>query len=220
MGMGGAHVYHQRAFRGRDDTADSNEDAGWIAALNTDWTQATDTPFRCRFLVEKQAGFVQATTYMDLYYSHNGGTWTFLDNAIEATTTDSILHCIESTNVAGYVEGDDTTFLLGAAETLLANNNGIVESSALTPNTTWPAASPTTYQADHEWCLTLRSSLVSAGDTIALRVYTSDVSFELVAPGGYDFEPTITVPTPVNTGTIMKLQGATAAIMGSTLTIK
>jgi hypothetical protein len=219
MGMGISHVFTQEAFRLRDDTADSNEDAGWLAALNTNWTQETDTPFRIRFNVKHDNAAGAINTYMDLYYSHNGGTWTYLDNAAEALTTDSIMHAIESTNVAGYVESTNTTFLLGSTESLKVLNYGIVESNAFsTPNANW-AISEGDKAADYEWCLTLRSSLVSPGDTIGIRVYYNDVSFDATG-GTYPQDLTMTVAAAGNTGTLMKIKGATAAVKGGTLAIK
>jgi hypothetical protein len=219
-GPGTIHIFSQEAFRLRDDTADSNEDAGWLAPINTNWAQETDTPFRVRWNIQHE-GVIGGgiNTYMDLYYSLNGGTWTYVDNEDEVYTTDPILYCIESSNEAGYVHGTDTTFLLGSAEALKTPNHGIVESLGWSsPTINWGSGEGTR-SADYEFCLTLRSSLVSPGDTIGLRVYYNDVS--LAVDGSYNQEATMIVPGEVpGTDTLLRIKGDALRLKGSSLIIK
>jgi hypothetical protein len=219
MGGGVTHVFSQEAFRLRDDTADSNEDAGWLAPINTNWAQETDTPFRVRWNIVHQNALGGINTYMDLHYSLNGGTWTYVDNADEEFTSDSILHCIESSNEAGYVDGTATTFLLGSAEALKTPNSGIVESRGWSsPNINW-AAEEGTMSADYEFCLTLRSSLVSPGDKIGLRVFYNDISLDI--DGSYNQDATIIVPGEVpGTDALLRIKGDALQLKGSSLIIK
>jgi hypothetical protein len=219
IGPGLTHVYSQEAFRVRDDTADSNEDAGWLAPINTNWTQETDTPFRVRWNIQHE-GVIGGgqNTYMDLYYSLNGGTWLYVDNEDEVYQTDPILYCIESSNEAGYVARTDTTFLLGSTVDLKVLNGGIVESLGWSaPNTNW-ASEEGTRSADYEFCLTLRSSLVSPGDRIGLRVYYNDISLDI--DGSYNVDATITVAGYTNDGKGLKIKGDALQLKGSSLIIK
>lgn len=220
IGPGTIHSFSQEAFRLRDDTADSNEDAGWLAPINTNWAQETDTPFRVRWNIEKNAVIGGAiNVYMDLHYSLNGGPWTYVDNADEVYTTDSILHCIESSNEAGYVDGTATTFLLGSAEALKTPNSGIVESLGWSsPNINWGSGEGVR-SADYEFCLTLRSSLVSPGDIIGLRVYYNDRS--MTEYGSYNQDATMIVPGEVpGTDTLLRIKGDALQLKGSSLIIK
>jgi hypothetical protein len=156
---------------------------------------------------------------MDLHCSLNGGPWRYVDNADEVWTTDSILHCIESSNEAGYVARTDTTFLLGSTVDLKVLNGGIVESLGWSaPTTSWVSGEGTR-AADYEFCLTLRSSLVSPGDKIGLRVYYNDISFDI--DGSYNVDATITVPgEPPGTDTLLRIKGDALQLKGSSLIIK
>jgi hypothetical protein len=220
VGPGTQHIFSQEAFRVRDDTADSNEDAGWLAPINTNWAQETDTPFRVRWNIEKTAVIGGSiNVYMDLYYSLNGGTWTYVDNADEFYTTDSILHCIESSNEAGYIHSTDTTYLLGSDVALKTPNSGIVESLGWSsPNINWGSGEGIR-SADYEFCLTLRSSLVSPGDRIGLRVYYNDISLDV--KGSYNEDATMIVPGEVpGTDALLRIKGDALQLKGSSLIIK
>jgi len=189
--------FFQEAYRVRDDTAGENEDAGWIAASNTPWVQPTNENFRIRYLVRLQSRPGNNTSgFFDLYYSHNGGPFTYLDNSDEVFTTDPILYAIDS-NVTEYVHGDDATNLLGGSDVFLTDNNGIVERQGYSDSCTFPPSSVDTI-AEVEFCLTLRDEFVSNGDEITLRVFFNDIVFA----GGYTEEATFTVARSIIRGNV------------------
>jgi hypothetical protein len=193
--------YLQDGYRVRNDFAGPNEDADWKEAVNTPWKQVPNENFRVRFLVTLQARFNLFSGYFDLYASHNGGPFRYVDNADEFFTTDSILHAIDS-NVAEYVEFENTTSLIPGVNPYLVNDNfGIVESTGFTPNSTWPGTIPIDgldTECEFEFCLTLRDEFVSNGDTIILRVFINDTLFV----EGYPQEAILTVEKGISRGNI------------------
>jgi len=198
--MPGIVVYSQQGYRVRNDFAGPNEDADWKEPVNTTWLQVPNENFRVRFLVQLLARPVNPfTAYFDLYYSHNGGPFTFIDNADEVFTTDSIIHAIDS-NVVEYVEFENTTPLIPGVEPYLVGDNfGIVERTAFTPTSLWPPrADGNNTECEFEFCLTLRDEFVSNDDTITLRVFFNDFAFI----GGYPQEATFTVKKGVARGNI------------------
>ena len=214
-------VFSQYAFRFRNDEGDNNDDTGWKATINTSVSLvAGDTKFRLRFLVSELEQFNSAGPYMGLYYSLNGGTFTYLDNAAEAFTTDSILHAVDS-DVVGYTAGSDTTPLLGGTDPVEhTNNNGIVEEvlGSDSVSSTWPGdggAGNGDVQAEFEWCLVLREAFVSVGDSIQIRVYASDAPFA----GSYDELAFITVIAG-GVDNALKIKGNVLRLKGGTLIIK
>ena len=230
MGMVAPAQLNQAGFRGRYDGLGSanNDDTNWIAAENTNWSQLADTQFRVRIYVFQDERINSLAGYMGLYYSLNGGTFTYLDDADETYTTDSVLHAVLSDD-AGYTDGTDTTRIMTqykAGADYITTNYGIVErdrGSDSTPNVTLPGSGGDGSENDceFEWCLTIRSEFASPGDTIELYASFSDATLDTVGGSeGIVYAPLITVAGAGNTGTIMKVQGATAAIKGSTLTIK
>lgn len=62
----------QQAFRGREDDG-SETGATWIAATNTDWTQAADQAFRVRIVIEEVAGGLADNKNFLPQFSVNGG---------------------------------------------------------------------------------------------------------------------------------------------------
>jgi hypothetical protein len=120
MGVG---YCRQDAFRARnDDGSDDDTSATWIAAKDTDWTQAVDENFRIRILAQEYNGF-QAKNYygiLQFRYDSTGtgssyGSWT---NVLGAS---SILQSSASSN---RTDGDDTdSDQLGGSGTQTDNNN-------------------------------------------------------------------------------------------------
>ncbi len=67
-------IVAQSNFRGRNDDVALNS-TSFTHALNTNWTQDTDAPFRLRFtVIETNAR--NSTASREIYYSHNGGAYT------------------------------------------------------------------------------------------------------------------------------------------------
>jgi hypothetical protein len=196
MGGGGGVWFHQSAFRFRNDEGDNNDDTGWMAAKNTNVSliPSDTTKFRLRFIVTEEEKFSTAAVVFGLYYSLNGGTWTYIDNSDEGFQEDGILWAVAS-DVAGYTHGSDTTPLLGGtAPEEHTDNNGIVENVSFGDSevNTWPADNGENLgdrQAEFEWCLILREGFSVPGDSIQIRVYFNDGIFA----GGYEEVPFITV---------------------------
>jgi hypothetical protein len=223
MGMAGAVQFSQEAFRVRNDI-DGPNDEGWRYPLDTNWVQAVDTPFRIRFSTWKWVRFNDNITDHGLYYSVNGGAFTFLDDENEVFTTDSVLWAIES-NVPSYVDGDDVdppqlgnswwtnAESFGADLTYNSDNDGVSESPEVT--TTWNGSGGGTEDeyAEHEWVLTVRSSLVSIGDQITIRMYGNDSAYTR----GYAVDAVLTVGHAINR---LQLKGGTTKIKGGTIKLK
>ena len=69
----------QQSFRGRNDDG-SETAATWIAATNTNWTQAADETFRVRFVVQETAGGAASGSYV-VQRNINGGGWVTVTTA-------------------------------------------------------------------------------------------------------------------------------------------
>lgn len=232
MGGGAPGLFNQGGFRGRYDGLGSanNDDTNWLAAENADWNQTLDTKFRVRFYLYQWYRFASVNGYVGLYYSHNGGPHTYLDNSDEIYQADSVLHAVLSDD-AGYTDGSHTTELLTSVDPTadyIVTNYGIVEEdrgSDSTPNHTWVGGGGDlshTNDCEFEWCLTLRSEFVSLGDTIELFVYINDGNLDDTSADGYVEWPTITAVAGAVAGVdnALKIKGDALRLKGSSLIIK
>lgn len=174
---GGTITLQQFRYRIREDTVDPTTDT-WAGAINQRWTPELDTNFRVRFGLRRTPESNNNTKYYDVYYSVNGGTKTFADNATGAFTPNSVVRAVNS-NVAGYVAGDDATQMITNGYIFISNNNGIVESDGFTPDMEWTLDASNYTAAEFEFCFQIRSEYVSPGDSISLYVFVSDAELTL-----------------------------------------
>ena len=76
----------QVEFRGRNDDG-SQAAATWVAVLNTNWTQVSETPFRVRFTLTETNAEGTTETFV-LQHSINGGTdWTTTTTSTAQTSS-------------------------------------------------------------------------------------------------------------------------------------
>lgn len=172
MDMGGQNVV-QQAFRARNDDG-SETAATWIAAADTDWTQAPDTNFRVRFLIDQITGPPDPASHQ-LQYNHNAGGWT------KVTDSSSVVKHSASTHFA---DGDSVTQQLGSG-TL---GDGEMNESGDTTN----LSASSGIEMEVEWCLQIVDADTADDDTIDLRMLFvfSDTVYTT-----YTSIPTITVGT-------------------------
>jgi hypothetical protein len=201
--VGASITFTQESFRGRNDDG-TEATATWKAALNTNWNQPTETPFRIRFSVSRLSEGTSQNGEHGLYVSHNNGTFQYISSTIG---TSPVIDVVSSTLDA---QGTDTTQQIGIG-TYLTNNNGVNNNNgeAKTTSATWPDS--VAYQADIEFCLKIRSSQVAVGDTLEFRGRFNDTIYS----GGYTNSPILTVPPKQ-----LLIRGGTLAIKGGTLAIK
>lgn len=168
----------QLSFRGRND--DGNETtATWIAAVNTNWTQAAGVPFRLRYEIEEDAG---AAFVLDpqLQSNKNGAGWT------NVTATSAVVRAVASPNLA---DGTATTNQL--TQSVLAFVAGVFDSvDGLAGSQTL-----NNQHTEPEYCLQLVPADVATGDTVQLRVTDAGVALNV-----YTNTPSLTVGAVIKTG--------------------
>ena len=178
----------QVGFRARTDTVEHTDNSAWVAALSRRWSQPLDTNFRVRFLLQRPPeGITLNGAYWTVYYSKNGGAYTFADNVAGVYTPNSVIRTVLS-NVAGYVEGADCTQILGT-KTFVSNNNAVTENQASFPTFSWAANASAETEVEAEFVFQVRSEYVQPGDSITLKVYISDAEIT----GLYSAVPVISV---------------------------
>jgi len=152
-------IVNQRDFRGRNDDG-TESTATWIAAKNTNWTQAQDTNFRLRYAFPKTAsGTVWGNTHVvAMQYNRNGLGWNNITNA------SSVVRLSTSPNVT---DETATTQQISSPDTFQAGN--VLTSSTSTTNLIGGAGS--TYEL--EICAQIRSADTILGDTIQIRIWDS-----------------------------------------------
>jgi len=198
-------TFTQEAFRGRNDDGDEAT-ATWIAGLNENWDQAIGVPFRIRLLASRLNENTDQNGNMDLYVSHNGGTF------VICSSTDGTSAAQDIGSSTLDAQGADTTQQLGSG-TYLTNNNGVNNNNgnAFTEIATW--FSGTAFEADFEFCLYLVPDLVAVGDTLEFRLRFNDTVFT----GGYLNTPLITA---INSARSVQLKGSTLRLKGNTLQLR
>jgi len=201
---GGASTFSQDAFRARNDDG-TEATATWLAPLNTSWTQYVDQTFRVRFLVSRPSEAASPNGSMDLYVSHNGGTF----EAVSATVGTSAVRDITSYTLDA--QDSETTQQLGSG-TPLPTNKGVNNNTgyAETGTVTWTAG--TAYEAELEYALQIVGSKVEVGDTLELRVRFNGATFT----GSYTNYPIIIASNPAR----LKIKGQSLIIKGATLKLK
>lgn len=147
-------VLNQQSFRGRGDTQTLNS-ATFDHALNADFSQAVDTNFRVRFLIQETAGGESKNKAYRVEYDAGGGY---------AAVTDSTP--IQYATSGQYSNGDPTSQVLGGGSFVAGDG---VSATGTTGTVTLQSE-----ETEHEFCLTIDSAQVDNDDTIDLQVALSD----------------------------------------------
>ena len=151
-------VLNQQSFRARNDDG-SESAATWIAAVNTNWTQAVDANFRIRFLVQETNGGSSNNASPQLQYNLNSGGW----NNVTASST-----VVRSSASTQFADDDNTTQQVGSG-TFITPNSGMDEDNGLAgENSDIDFAGND--EVEVEYCVQIRSADVADADTIQLRV--------------------------------------------------
>jgi hypothetical protein len=138
-------------FRGRNDNVSLNSGT-WTHASITDWSQAVDVPFRCRWSVEETNGANFNFTGV-LECRLNGGTYQNI------TTSSTIVKAVASSN---FNDGDVTTQLFAGSSQAFTAGEGVEDGD--------PADKTLNAQVtEHEYCLQINSADVANNDTIDIR---------------------------------------------------
>lgn len=150
----------QKSFRGINDNG-SQTTATFIAALNTNWTQAVDSNFRLRYAIAITAvsgsGWINTNT-VKFQYNKNSAGWN------DITSASSNIRLFTSTNVTDELA---TTQQISSPDTFIAGD--ILTSTTLTTATVGATAGT----IEDEICCQIRSADVANGDTIQVRVVNS-----------------------------------------------
>ena len=150
------HVFalDQASFRGRND--DGNETtATWIDVANNNWSQALDTNFRVRFLVQESgAGTASGTLDAQLQYDINGGGWN------NVTTSSTNVRAVAATPTS--LDGTATTQQVGSGTFVAGeiSEDGLAAQVSLSGDD----------ETEVEFVLQLRSADLSGGETVNLRI--------------------------------------------------
>jgi hypothetical protein len=173
---------NQKSFRGRNDDG-TEVTATYIAALNTNWSQAQDANFRLRYAIAITSG---GTTWNNLttikfQYNKNSAGWN------DITSASSNVRLFTSANVT---DETATTQLISSPDTFLAGN--VLTSSTTTSNTLGAGGST----IEDEICAQIRSADTTVGDTIQIRIvnsstlaattYTNTVTITVTAGASFD----------------------------------
>lgn len=161
----------QIAFRGRNDDG-SETTATWIAAQNTNWTQAVGNNFRVRFEIEEDGGKA-FTLDGRLQYNKNAAGW----NNVNGTSAN--VRAFASPNIADGVA--TTNQLTASALTFVAGSIDEVDGATA-------AVSLTSQHTELEFVLQIVSADVAHGDTIELRITDAGTALNV-----YTATPSITV---------------------------
>jgi len=166
-------VFFQTGFWGREDDG-SESTATFKGSQSSNFSQAVDTKFRVRFLVDEQNSKAWSNVSFNLYYQINGGGY----SAVTDTSP------IQYTSSLNYTSGTNTVSRLsGGVGTFLSGNAGMVHSTATVTNS---GAINQYFEA--EYCLLIDSAQVTNGDTINLEIYSGATAMD-----SYPSVPTITV---------------------------
>lgn len=175
-------TFDQDAFRARNDDGDEAT-ATWIAAANTDWTQAVDTNFRVRFLIQVAGANINSVQFQ-LQYNLNAAGW------LDVNASSSVV----ISSAGQLVDGGDTTQQLGVGTFAPTDNNGQDEVDGLTALASGFIAGQ---ESETEHCVQIVSADVVNNDSIQLRlVREADLAFDT-----YTNTPTITVSEAVAAAT-------------------
>ena len=194
-GMGSANRMVQAAFRVRNDDgveslSEANGGATQIGADNTNWDQVAGEAFRLRVLCTHANTGTTFYGYITLYYSKNGGAYTWIDE--------------ESANVRSkltsyWTNMDNPTEFAGRLGSGTWYNNTQPSWGGLVDYADYDTDQAVSYFAcnagderelEVEWCLELVEEDLSPGDTIEFRMYDQ---FGNIFSDGYTFTPMATV---------------------------
>lgn len=166
-------VLFQTGFWGREDDG-SESTATFKGSQSSNFSQAVDTKFRVRFLVDEQNSKAWSGVSFNLYYQINGGGY----SAVTDTSP------IQYTSSLNYTSGTNTVSRLsGGVGTFLSGNAGMVHSTATVTN-----SGGINQYFEAEYCLLIDSAQVTNGDTINLEIYSGATAMD-----SYPSVPTITV---------------------------
>lgn len=184
----------QASFRVRNDDgveslSEANGGATKIVADNTNWDQVPGEAFRLRILTTHAFTGTIFQGYLNLYYSKNGGAYTWIDEETPNVRTKLTSYWVNQDNSTDFVGrlGSGNWFTNANPE------GGLIDFADFdTGQATSYFSAPTTEQREleTEWCLQLIEADLSPGDTIDFRMY--DV-FGNVYSDGYTFTPRATV---------------------------
>ena len=171
--MPGTPTLDQNAFRARNDNG-SETTATWKAANNTNWSQAVDTNFRVRFLIQEKAGNNPVNMTCQLQYNLAGAGWN------NVTGSSSVVRASSSTQ---FTDGTLTTEQMGGAQSFSDGEMDEVDGLCNAPEADMGANQETEF----EFSLQIRSVDVTNGQTLQLRCTYN------VGTATYTNTPTITV---------------------------
>jgi len=147
-------IYDQDSYEGRDDDVVLNSATfNGGGGLNTTWTQATDTNFRIRYLVQETAGGMGTNVLFDLWFTHTQGA-----GVPEVMTATSAL---QPAATSQYADGDTTTQVLGGGTYVTGESRAGVDDGVITGNVDFAGSD----EAEIEWTVTIDSAQVADADT-------------------------------------------------------
>ena len=164
----------QRDFRAINDNG-SESASTFLAALNTNWTQAQNANFRLRIAIVMSSGSGwTSTSTVKFQYNKNSAGWN------DITSVSSVVQLSTSSFVT---DETATTQRISSPDTFLAGN--VLTSSTLTSAAVGSIAETMEVEA----CLKILSAGTTVGDTIQIRVVNNSGT----AAAAYTNTPTITV---------------------------
>lgn len=178
--MAGFTDVNQRDFRGVNDDG-SESGSTFIAALNTNWTQAQNANFGIIFALAKVAGVTWNTTnFVKFQYNINGAGWN------DITSSSLVVRLSTSSN---YADEAATTQRLSSPDTFNAGN--ILTSSTNTSTAIGNTGATQEVRLNAQ----IRSADTAVSDSIQVRVVNSAG----VVCATYTNTPTLTVAAAAST---------------------
>lgn len=193
--------FTQHTFRARNDNGNETT-ATWKDVQGADWTQAVDTNFRIRFLIQEGANCGGNNKVWRLQYNLAGA------GDVDCSATSLVVRASASPNLADGAA--TTTQLTGGTGTFQGGSGttgGFDEGDCNAGGSTMDLAA--LGYCEPEFCVQIRSADVTDGQTLTLRV--TDAGTGIAA---YTDTPTITVSDPV---TFLPgfAYGATSGVLGT-----
>ncbi len=172
-------VLDQDAIQGRDDDVVLNSATfNGGGGLNGNWTQAVDTPFRLRLVLQETAGGDAFDFRYRLQYNTNSAGW------LTITAASADVRIDES---AQYQSRDVTTQVIGSGSFVVGSGIDLTDTQS-------SFTDQINNETEHEFCLEIIGASTSGGDTIQIRAQSTVTGVGVYTDlDAYTNTPTITV---------------------------
>lgn len=206
--MSGSPTFTQTHYRIRIDGAAVDSTPTWGAAEDVTYFPGLDAPFRARFAMNN-TGTASAVLGINLAYSKNGAAYAI----VNAASSNVRLADAGPSATGGTIATASFRLTAGAGAATGGRYFDLAVGANFKPGAT-------TY-TEVEFGIVLRAADLTAGDTIALRMYDSDgTAIGTAFSGGYTNTPTITIPAaPTTPGspTTYTFSNTASALSGSSV---